>query len=368
VTSRYRFELATAADDAQLRARMAEDRMEGRIAVSFRREPSYFAGCRVQGEETQVVKCVDTESGRIVLVGSRSTSLHFVDGAPLRIGYLADLRLAPDHRRGMLLRTGNRFFSAMHARDPVPFYVTVIYEGNAPALGTLLGARAGLPEYRDAGRILTPAIPLEFPRRPIGIDGIEVKRGSEATLPAIVEFLNTWQSRKQFAPVYRVSDFPAGRFLGMRLEDFFLALSGGRIVATLAAWDQVAVRQTHVERYSPGLRVLRPLYNLASRLTPLKPLPREGTRIPCLVLSCAAAENNDVKLFRCVLRAAYNGLRGGPWHYAIAGLHESDPLAAALQDYRRIPAAGRLFTVHVPGTADRAESQPRIPYMEPGCL
>lgn len=368
MTSRYRFELATPADDAQLRARMAEDRMEGRIAVSFRREPSYFAGCRVQGDETQVVKCVDAESGRIVLVGSRSTSMLHVDGVPCRIGYLADLRLAPDQRRGMLFRSGNRYFGAMHARDPVPFYLTVIYEGNAPALGTLVGARAGLPDYRDAGRILTPAIPLDFPRRPISIDGIDLERGSEATLPAIVEFLNTWQSRKQFAPVYRVSDFPGGRFLGLRAEDFFVARSGGRIVATLAAWDQAPIRQTHVERYSPGLRLLRPLYNLAARLTPLKPLPRVGTRIPCVVLSCAAAENNDVELFRCVLRAAYNGLRGGPWHYAIAGLHEIDPLAAVLQDYRRIPAAGRLFTVHVPGTMDRPPWEPRVPYVEPGCL
>jgi hypothetical protein len=368
MTGRYIFELATPADDAQLRSRMAADWMEGAIAVSFRREPSYFAGCRVQGDETQVVKCVDAETGRLALMGCRSVSLAHVDGAPRRIGYLSDLRMAPDSRRGLLFRAGNRYFRAMHARDPVPFYLTVIYEGNAPALDTLLGARAGLPEYRGAGRILTPAIPLEFARPPIRVPGLEVARGDAARLPAIVEFLNTWQSRKQFAPLYRVSDFPGGRFLGLRAEDFFVAHSGGRIVATVAAWDQAHIRQTHVERYSPGLRLLRPLYNLAARVTPLKPLPRAGTRIPSVVLSCAAAENNDVANFRCVLRAAYNGLRGGPWHYAIAGLHESDALAAALEDYRRIPAAGRLFTVHVDGAQDHATLEPRVPYMEPGCL
>ena len=75
MSSRYAFDLAGPADDAQLRARMAEDRMEGSIAISFRREPSYFAGCRVQGDATQVMKCVDTATGRIVGLGSRSTSL-----------------------------------------------------------------------------------------------------------------------------------------------------------------------------------------------------------------------------------------------------------------------------------------------------
>ena len=57
--SRFRIELAGPEDDARLRARMAAERMEGDIAVSFRREPDFFAGCRVQGDATQVVKCTD---------------------------------------------------------------------------------------------------------------------------------------------------------------------------------------------------------------------------------------------------------------------------------------------------------------------
>lgn len=369
MSARYVFAVAGPQDDAQLRARMAEDRMEGSIAISFRREPSFFAGCRLQGDATEVMKCVETATGRIVGLGSRSTSLAFLDGEPKRVGYLADLRGAPDVRRGTLLARGFRLLRELHERDPVPFYTTVIYEGNEPALKSLVGARAGLPVYRDFGRILTPAIPLDFSRAALALDGVEVGRGDQAELPRIVEFLNRTRRHRPFAPVCRVADFGGGRLAGLAAGDFFVARSGGRIVGTIAAWDQGALRQTHVERYSTGLALARPLYNLAARVTALKPLPAPGARIPFVYLACAAVEGDDAGLFRVLLRAAYNGMRRGPWHYAIASLHEHDPLSAVLDEYRRIPAAGRLYVVHYPeaaGAVDRLA--PGVPSVEGGCL
>jgi hypothetical protein len=67
--------------------------------------------------------------------------------------------------------------------------------------------------------------------------------------------------------------------------------------------------------------------------------------------------------------AAHEQLRRGPWHYAIAGLHESDPLAAVLSEFRAIPAAGRLFVAHFPDEPLAIEGPGRrIPYLEAGCL
>jgi hypothetical protein len=369
MSSRYRFALASPEDDAQLRARMAADNMEGDIVISFRREPSYFAGCRVQGDRTEVIKCVDTTSGEIVGLGSRSSLIAYLNGEPQRIGYLADLRSEPSHRRGTLLARGYRFLRELHERDPLPFYTTVIFAGNRAALDSLVGARARLPIYRDFGRILTPAIHLDFPRRSMRLPGVELVRGSASDLSEIVQFLNKWQGRRQFAPCHSETEFGSGRFTGLGAENFFLARRHRRIVATLGVWNQAAIRQTHVESYSPALSRLRPLYNLAARLSPLKPLPAAGARIPYVYLACLAAEEDDARLLAVVLRDAYNQLRRGPWHYAIAGLHETDPLALVLNDYRTIPAAGRLFVVHYPEDAERVTAlEGRIPYLEAGCL
>jgi hypothetical protein len=370
--SRYAFTLATPAHDAQLRARMAADRMEGAIAVSFRREPSYFAGCCVQGDHTQVVIGIDRQTGALTGLGSRSTALAYVDGVARTIGYLSDLRVAPEYRRGTLLARGYRFFRGLHDADPVPFYTTMIYEGNVPALATLAaahGGRAGLPRYRDWGRFLTPALHLDFRVKPAQAAGVTVERGSPQRLAEIVRFLNQWQCQKQFAPVYRERDFPRGRFRGLRAQDFYLAMRRGRIAGTLAVWDQVAYRQTHVERYTTGLALLRPAYNVLARMSPLKPLPAPGAPIPGVYLACLATEEDDVNVFRHLLHAVHDELRRGPWHFAIAGLHECDPRATVLAAMRHVPAAGRLFAVHFdeqPLAIDTPAQ--RVPYVEAGCL
>jgi hypothetical protein len=368
MSSRFRFTLAGPEDDADLRALMAQGRMEGDIAVSFRREPSYFAGCVVQGDGAQVIKCMEVESGRLIGHGCRSTLEVFVDGRPLRIGYLSDLRSFAGYRGGTLLARGFRYLRELHDADPVPFYYTVIYEGNDQAVRNLVGARAGLPAYLDYGRILTPAIQLDLPRRELREPGLRVVRANAAQLPAIVNFLNEWQAQRPLAPVRHVAQFaPGGRYSGLRAEDFLLAVDDhDRIAGTLAIWNQSAIRQTHVERYSRTLALARPLFNLAARVLPFKPLPSVGGRVPYVYLACACAREQDIGIFRVLLRAAYRQLRDGDAHYAIAGLHETDPFAAALSDYRCIAAAGRLFLAHYPDAP--APSRAGIPVIEAGCV
>lgn len=369
MTSRYRIELASVADDAALRARMAADPMSGPISVSFRREPSYFAGCRLQGDRTQVVKCERTDSKEIIGVGARSTSLAWVDGKTERIGYLSDLRLDRRYRGGMLIARGYRMLRTLHETDPVPFYTTVIYKGNKPALSSLVGARAGLPAYRDFGEVLTPAIHLDFPVRQAPLSGVSLVRGSHDRVDDIVAFINREGTRHQFAPVVSREDFRDGRFAGLAPDSFFLAIRAGHIVGTMAAWDQAPVRQTHVEKYSASLTLARPLYNFLSVMLPLKPLPALGERIPFVYLSCVATQEGDVSLFRYLLRAVHNVLRRGPWSYAVCGLHEADARYQELLSLRHIPAAGRLFVAHYPEQPLHIQSPTeRPPYLEAGCL
>jgi hypothetical protein len=369
-TSRFRFDLATEEDDGPLRQRMAEDWMRGPLSLSFRREPSYFAACCVQGEGTQVIKCTDLSCGRIAGMGSRSLRTVFLNGRPARVGYLSDLRAHPSYRNGTLLARGYRFLRQLHYADPgenaCATYFTVILDGNTTALRALTGGRAGLPAYRDLGRILTPGVHLDLPRRRLREPGLRFECARAGQLPEILEFLRRWQRQKQFAPIYSAADFGTHRLRDLRVEDFLLALRGERIVGCCAAWDQRGFRQTHIEQYSPALAAIRPVYNLAARLLPLKPLPSPGCLIPYFYLSFVAAEENDVRVFRALLREMYLERRCGPWHYFIAGLHERDPLAAALDDYRKIGAAGRLFAVHFEDGAEAfaALDRERVPYVE----
>jgi hypothetical protein len=364
--SRYEFSLARAEDDAQLRACMSGVWMEGRMALSFRREPNYFAACRLQGDQVQTIKCIDRHDGHIVGMGSRSTMRVHLNATAARLGCLSDLRALPEARHGTLLARGYRFLRELHRRDPVPFYLSVIFDGNRRALSNLLGARAGLPVYSPLGRIRTPAIQFDFARELLLTEHTVFDRAAGDSMPDILAFLSEQLPLKQFSPVVTAADFSeGGRLQGLRAQDFFVARRQGRIAACIAAWDQSDLRQTHVERYPISLNVLRPLVNLASKLSPIKPLPAPGAHVAHLYLCLAAVKDNDVALFRGLLRHAYNALRTGPWHYAILGLHERDPLAAAFDDYRCIAAAGQLFAVHYPPDADPMKTiDGRIPGFE----
>lgn len=367
--SRFEFTLAQAQDDGALRARMAQDRMDGMVSVSFRREPSYFIGTQIQGEQAQVIKCVDTHNARLVGLGTRLRLPAFINGQRQELGYLSDLRGDEHYRGGLLLARGYRLLRQLHEQAPLHLYYSLILEGNQKAIDALSGARAGLPCYTDRGRVLTPALHLDLAHRSPREHGLRFAKASTAQLPALIQFLQREYTAKQFAPLYTVADFHNARLRGLHAHDITLALRGNEIVGSLGCWDQRAFRQTHIERYNTSLALTRPLYNLLARFTPLKRLPDPGEMIPYFYLAFCASKDNNPAIFRALLAQVHEERRHGPWHYCIGGLHEDDALAEVFNDYRRIPSAGRLFVIHYP------EQEPaftaldaRTPFLEIGAV
>ena len=55
MSSSYRFDLATEADDGALRAILKNTSMPGEISLSFQREPSFFAAERAGNLYSQVI-------------------------------------------------------------------------------------------------------------------------------------------------------------------------------------------------------------------------------------------------------------------------------------------------------------------------
>ena len=97
--------------------------------------------------------------------------------------------------------------------------------------------------------------------------GVDVHPGSSETLGEIVTFLRLQGSRRQFYPAYRLEDFTGGsRLRGLRPQDIMVAYRGKDVVGVMAAWDQAAYKQDIVDAYGPGLRCLRPVYDLAARV------------------------------------------------------------------------------------------------------
>lgn len=370
--SKYRLELARPEDDADLRQIMAATPMDGFISVGFRREPSWFAGAVVDGQSRQVVVCRDTTTGRVIGFGCRSLREVLVNGEPKTIGYLSSLRLLKEYRSLGLVARGYAFFRELHQDGRTPLYVTTIAAGNEAAQRVLTAGRAGLPMYHADGSYFTFAIAL--PRRKRSTPpskGMTIRAASAADLPALVEFLSREGARRQFFPRYRPEDFtaPEGLLCSLSLGNILLAERGGRIVGTLAAWDQHAYRQSIIHGYRGWMRWARPWYNLAARVRGLPQLPAAGEELRYLTAALPVVAEDDPTVFAALMDVLRARHASGASSHMVLGLHEKDPLAAIAKRWAFACYTTDLYLVcWSEGEAARAAVDGRPPYLELGSL
>jgi hypothetical protein len=361
--SQFDIDLATSADDLELRQLLRRNPIPGPISVTFEREPSFFDSCRIRGDFVQVGVGRDRRTGKIVGLGTRSIASAFVNGNPTPVGNLSDLRLEPEYRGGTLIARGYRFLKYLHEDGRTKLYTTMIFAGNHAALKTIASGRAGLPRYHDMGVIHSPGINIRRTRPAVCAD-CDILCGSEELLPEIVDCLNRNNARRQFAPVHTVAMFE-GRWREFRPEDFVVAVRGSRVMGALGCWDQSSFKQTRVSSYAPPLRWLLPVANALSPLTRSPRFPIAGEEIPYFYIGFVAVDGDDLRVFRALLRFAYNVAVGSRYVYAILAMHERDPLLPVLRDYPLTSFFGRLFCV----TFDDGEKffhnlDGRIPYLE----
>lgn len=166
--SRYVIGFATEADDADLRRLLRETPMPGPIQVSLEREPSFFAAARAEGGRQYTVAIRDQQTGQLAAMGGRSVQKVFVNGNPEHVGYLSQLRIAPEHRRHsrQLLRMGFDLLRQTRTEDEAPFDITTIVTDNDVARRLLEAGLPALPRYTPVDRILTMLLPVRGKVRP----------------------------------------------------------------------------------------------------------------------------------------------------------------------------------------------------------
>jgi hypothetical protein len=345
--------------------------MEGRIAVAFRREPSWFGGAVVDGHFRQVVACRDLRTRRIIGFGCRSIREVYVNGRPGLVGYLSSLRVLSEHRNLGLIARGYAVFRELHGDGRVPFYLTTIAAGNRTALNVLTSGRAGLPVYHPAGAYYTVAVTLPRRRRATTASKVNVRPAREEDLPAVLDFLAAAGQRRQFFPRLEASAFqsPEGIMRGLSFDQLLLAERGSRLVGTLAGWDQHSYRQSVVCSYHGWLRCLRPLYNVCAWFIDRPGLPQPGCAFHYLMGALPVVAEDDEHVFAALLEALLCRAAGGPWTHLLIGLHEADPLLPKVRCYQAACYLTHLFLVCWPdGEAARVAVDGRAPYLEAGSL
>jgi len=360
--SKFKFQWATADDEPDIRALVGSVSMPGAVSVRFAREPDYFLGTTIMGDPCDVLVARHLSDGQLAGIACRAERRAYLNGQESPLGYIGQIRVAPGSQGNWLVHRGAKWF-----RDVSPpglLYIGVIASENPRARKLLVGAR--LPAGLHAARVcrLTTCAILLRPRRALHVPGIDVRSGTMGTLEEIVEFLRQQGPRRQFLPAYTLEDFTGGEKLrGLRPQDIMVARRGAEVVGVMAAWDQAAYKQDVVDSYGPGLRRIRPFYNLLARLLGAQSLTTPGEAIPLAFAACICVAEDDRDVMRALLTACMLNAHERGKAFLMFGLADRDPLLPIVRRYLHIPYHSELFAVswsdEPAGLLDG-----RIPYIE----
>lgn len=374
--NRFRFEVATEADDEALRDLLRRTPMDGQMRISFRREPSFFSAAVVEGEEHQTLVCRDAQADdQIVAMGCRAKRRCWINGHPETIGYLSGLRIDRSTRGQSVLARGYRLLRQLHQQDPLPLYLSTIATGNQQAWRLLTSGRAGLPRYQHIGDYLSIAIPLsQRPRRfvpPARQGDYEMRFAGQDELPSLLNFWNQYGPRQQFFPVLSTANFHslAGTMRGLLPANILLALHRGKIVGTLGCWDQTSFRQTVVHEYGWCLTWTRPMINAWAGLTNRAGLPQVGQPLRLLFAALPVVREEHLGCFKLLLRTCMLKYADGLFSHLVLGLSGQDPLLAEIPKRSGPIYRTRICLVHwdhQPLPIQLAQDRPI--YLEAGCL
>jgi GNAT superfamily N-acetyltransferase len=305
--------------------------MAGDLTIGLTREPDFFQLNRLEGSRWRVgVAEMDDRVVGCAMVAERCSYLHGVERTTL---YAGDLKVHPSARGAgvadALCQWGRDVMGEM-ARYDTPILLSIL--GGNRAMEQRTGGRGGMPNFVRFATIRSHSIPLLFPRSPQSNYLVSI-----ATPADIEEMAELWQRvapRRQFAPMYTantLAEFIASA-PGLDISSYRLAHDrSGRLVGFLGWWDQSCFKQLRVLRYSPRLRAVRAVLNVAAGLTRGTPLPDAGEPLRYCTATHVCVPADSPAVLRSLIRDSYAELRAARYAFATIGLDTRDPLQVALR-------------------------------------
>lgn len=346
--------LATEADNAALCEAFAGITMDADLQISIRRDPDFMALYRMQTDRWEC--WVAEQGGRIVGLGTLLARDGYLDGKPVRVGYLGDLRVAPRLSGGLRL-LGQLYGPALDrfaAANDCDLFLTTIIASNTRALRALTSDRSrqiGIPSYHLLQQFDIRAVHLALPR--LRTKGrYEVRRAVEPDLPAVAAFLDADSRRRAFGYVLDEPELRRrlARWPGFSISDFYLAFDRrDELIGCCAPWDASSVKRTVVTAYRGSMRWVKRAYDMAAPLLGVPTLPSGGQPLKYVYLTHLAIPSGEPKIMRALLEAAYRDRRADGFHFLSVCVPQTDPLRPAYSGFLTSNLRSNLYVVAARG-------------------
>ena len=322
-----RFDLATPADDAALRALLRAMPVPGTVTLAATREPAFFAADAALGERVETLVARERPGAEPVAVVQRAVRTVYVGGTPARVAYIGGLRVRPGHRTAALVGRGWSALRDLDRADPVAVTTISVTDAN-DRVRRLVSARRGAAPLLDAVAAL---VTLALVVRPRG-------RPARPGLAVVPDDGRAAALRAEAGPGRDL--FPV-RLALPGVSETLVALRDGTAVGAVTVWDPSAVRQQVVHAYRPGLARARPLLNALARVGNVRPLPPPGEALA--VAFAAGLVARDAAALDALLDAALARAHRLGMGFLLVGFDRTDPLLARARRRLHLAYPSTLF-------------------------
>ncbi|EXB27182.1 hypothetical protein J537_0963 [Acinetobacter baumannii 1437282] len=367
---------ATLADDQALRALIAVPMTTKGVQISFQREPSYFKASDILYRHKLHVVIEDTEHQKNVACYSNGHRPCYVDNAIQNVRYASDLRVDPNYRGKSLVKVlGAHVKQTLHQPD---FSQMIIFNDNYAARAAIQTGKSGIPDYYDEGLIETLTLTHLGNKRTIKAflnHRTETERGEIKTcqarpehITAMNRFIAEMSQHYNFIPAYNFAELDAGHpyFSGLQLSDFQLYFQDGKLVGMFGLWDQHTIKQTKILHYSSAIGLVRPIYNVLTKVTKGMPLPKLGDSVRYHVLHSLLCHPQQLALHHSMLEDAQKISKQRGVGVVSFTLSHQDPRFQLNQFYKGERLTGMHGFISFQGDPRPKFNKHLIPYLEVG--
>ncbi|MEM6730735.1 MAG: hypothetical protein AAF658_04225 [Myxococcota bacterium] len=340
--------LATPADNDALIDLFGQVPMQGDLVLSTLRGPNFFHLYAMQ--DARFETWVYAPEGEVVLAGTMLARNGWLDGRPVRVGYLGDLRARYGSLRARKLPV---IYAQLfrHAREHLgcDLFLTSIMSSNTLALNSLARrspSRQSQPHYAAFRKF--DAVSVQFTgRKKVANRRYSVRRATDADLPSMVALLDTDHRRRACGYRFDLGELESriAQWPGWRVRDTFLAFNRDVLVGLTTAWDPRFVKRYRVDAYRGSMAWSKFGFNAAARVFGWNSLPEPGEEFRYFYLTNTSIRGDDPEVFAALLVEVYGAMRPHGYHFFSFPLFADDPLAPAVDGFATRRLGFELFVV-----------------------